>query len=189
MKMSKTRNWAFVVYPESVPDGWEELLANTHIPAFVSPLHDSDADENGELKKPHYHVILMMDGPITHKRANEIIAPFGGTQSAEYIKSLRGYVRYLAHLDNPEKAQYDPAEIVTINGANLADVLRFSQSDADKYQVIGEIMRYCEENGVHEFSALVKFAVNEREAWLPVIVNKPYFVNRFLDSMRYSSHK
>jgi hypothetical protein len=104
--VSKTRNWAFVVYPESAPDGWMELLADTHIPAFVSPLHDKDIDEDGSLKKPHYHVVLMFDGPTTQKRANEIIEPFCGTKSAEYVKSLRGYVRYLIHLDNPEKAQY-----------------------------------------------------------------------------------
>jgi hypothetical protein len=95
------------------------MLADTHIPAFISPLHDRDVDGNGELKKPHHHIEIMMDGPITQKRANEIIEPFCGTKSAEYIHSLRGYTRYLCHLDNPEKAQYDPAEIIALNGADL----------------------------------------------------------------------
>lgn len=114
--ISKTRNWAFVVYPESAPERWQGILADTHIPAFISPLHDRDSDENGVLKKAHFHVVIMADGPITKKRADEIIAPFCGTKSAEYIKSLRGYVRYLAHLDNPDKAQYDPTDIVALGG-------------------------------------------------------------------------
>jgi len=90
MGLSKTRNWGFVIYPESTPDGWQDLLADTHIPAFISPLHDRDTDENGEVKKAHYHIVRMLNGPITQKRANELIEPFCGTKSAEYIKSLRG---------------------------------------------------------------------------------------------------
>lgn len=189
MGVSKTRNWAFVVYPESAPDGWQEILADTHIPAFISPLHDRDVDENGEVKKAHFHIVLMLDGPITQKRANELIAPYHGTKSAEYIKSLRGYIRYLAHLDDPDKAQYDPAEIVALNGADLATALKSSLTDSDKHRIIGEIMRYCEESGTQEFSALVKYAVSEHQDWLEIIVNKAYFVNRLIDSLRYSNRR
>lgn len=189
MGVSKTRNWAFVVYPESAPEGWQDILADTHIPAFISPLHDRDTDADGVLKKAHYHVVFMYDGPITKKRADLIAAPYCGTKSAEYVKSLRGYVRYLAHLDDPGKAQYDPAEIVALNGADLADALRTNLSDSDKYRIIGEIMRYCEESCTHEFSALVQYAVSERKEWLPVIVNKAYFVSRFLDSLRYATRQ
>ncbi len=185
MGNSKTRNWAFVLYPESAPDGWQDLLADTHIPAFISPLHDRDIDADGVIKKAHYHVVIMSDGPITQNRANELIEPFCGTKSAEHIKSLRGYVRYLAHLDNPDKAQYDPAEIIALNGADLADLLKPNTSD--NYRIIGEIMCYCEESEIHEFAALVQYALSTREDWLPVIVNKAFFVTRFLDSLRYSS--
>ncbi len=186
---SKTRNWAFVVYPESAPEGWKKLLADTHIPAFISPLHDKDTDDEGTFKKSHFHCIIMVDGPITQKRANELIEPFCGTKSAEYIKSLRGYVRYLAHLDDPDKAQYDPTDIVALNGADFTDTLRINLSVNDKHQIIGEIMRYCEESDTHELAALVQYAVSEHEDWLPVIVNKAYFVSRLLDSLRYSTSR
>lgn len=189
--ISKTRNWAFVVYPESAPEGWQDLLADAHIPAFISPLHDRDTDDHGDgaLKKPHFHVIIMADGPISQKRANKLIEPFCGTKSAEYIKSLRGYVRYLAHLDDPDKAQYDPADIIALNGANLADTLRINLSDNDTHRIIGEIMRYCEESDTHEFAGLVKYAISEHEDWLVVIINKAYFVSRLLDSLRYSTRR
>ncbi len=188
--MSKTRNWAFVVYPESAPEGWQGLLADTRIKSFISPLHDSDTDDEGTFKKPHYHCIIMADGPITQKRANELIEPFCGTKSAEYIKSLRGYVRYLAHLDcTPDKAQYDPADIVALNGADLAGLLRLNPSENDNHRIIGEIMHYCVETVTYEFAALVQYAVTEHKDWLPVIVNKAYFVSRFLDSLRYSNRR
>lgn len=96
-------------------------------------------------------------------------------------------MRYLARLGSPAKAQYDPAEIVALNGADVADTLKGNLSDSDKYRIIGEIMRYCEDTSTFEFSALVQFTVREKEDWLPLIINKAYFVNRFLDSLRYSS--
>lgn len=189
MNVSKTRNWAFVVYPESAPEGWQDLLADTHMPAFISPLHDRDTDSNGVHKKPHYHVVIMSDGPITQKRANEIIEPFCGTKSAEYIRSLRGYARYLAHLDDPQKVQYDPADIIALSGANIEDALRINLSDNDKYRIIGEIIHHCEEAEICELSALTKYSMTEHEDWLPVIVEKSYFITQFLASLRYSNRQ
>lgn len=85
-------------------------------------------------------------------------------------------MRYLAHLDDPQKAQYDPADIVAFSGANFSDALRINLSDNDKYRIIGEIMRYCEESEIYELSALTKYAMSERNDWLPVIVEKSYFM-------------
>jgi len=186
MGISKTRNWGFVVY-ESAPDGWLEMLADTHIPAFISPLHDRDTDENGELKKPHHHIILMFDGPTTQKRANEIIEPFNGTKSAEYIFSLRGATRYLAHLDNPEKAQYDPAEINALSGADLVELLK--PNATDRYKIIGDIIKHCREAGIYEFSDLTTYAMLEHDDWLPIMVEKAYFINQFLHSLRHSQRR
>ena len=187
--MEKTRNWSFILYPESAPEGWQGLLADTHMHGFISPLHDRDVDDNGVLKKPHHHIILCADGPITKKRADEIIAPFCGTKSAEYVHSLRGYIRYLAHLDNPEKAQYNPEDIIALGGADLADALKLNLSDFDKYRIIGEILRFCEESEIFELAALTKYAMSERDDWLPVIVEKSYFMTQFLASLRYSTRR
>jgi hypothetical protein len=144
-----------------------------------------DVDKDGVTKKLHYHVILIADGPITQERADEIFTPLGGTKSAEYVKSLKGYVRYLAHLDDLDKAQYDPSEIVALGGADLADVLKPSRSD--RYHYIGEIMDYCEENGVVEFADLLRHARKERQDdWFPIIVDSAYFMHQYITSHRFS---
>lgn len=183
--ISKTRNWAFVVYPESAPENWIQMLEDTHIPCFVSPLHDRDVnDETGELKKAHYHVLLMLDGPITKKRADEIIEPFNGTKSAEYVKSLRGFTRYLAHLDDGSKASYDPEKIIALNGADLTKALK--PSELETYKSISEIMLFCEENRIHEFSRLLNYTSFERSDWFYIIVEKPYLFTQFLHSLRHS---
>jgi hypothetical protein len=183
--MYKTRNWAFVLYPESAPANWQKMLADLRMKVLVSPLHDKDVDGNGEFKKAHHHGVLIFDGPQTQKRANEIIAPFNGTKSAEYVNSLKGYVRYLAHLDDPDKALYDPEEIMVFGGVDLADLLR--PTTADRIQLINEIFEFCNENSLQEFSALVEYARSERRNdWLPVLVDHTHFIDKYLTSRRYS---
>ena len=108
MAESKTRNWAFIVYPDSVPLGdnsgwWKEILRSQNIPMFISPLHTPVINSNDEHeRKAHYHVIVMYDGPKTYKQAKELSLLVNGSNPIR-IESLRGYARYISHLDNPEK--------------------------------------------------------------------------------------
>jgi len=186
---SKTKYWGTIVYPESAPENWKELLEETHIPSLISPLHDRDTDNNGELKKPHYHVGILMRGPISQKRANDIFEPLQGTKSAEYIMSIEGYARYLAHLDSNDanKAKYDPKDIIALNGADLENLLKPNASDT--YKIVGEIMMFCDDNLVHELSYLTKFAIQHRAEWFKIIVEKPYLFTQYLNSLRHSFEK
>lgn len=52
-KDGRTRNWTFVLYPDSAPDNWRQILDDKHIEWIESPLHDKDVNANGEPKKPH----------------------------------------------------------------------------------------------------------------------------------------
>lgn len=90
---SRTRNFATVVYPDSAPEGWQELLVQQFVPALVSPLHDRDINPTGEPKKPHYHVILAFDNVKTIEQAQEVFSVIGGV-GCEPVKSLRAYTRY-----------------------------------------------------------------------------------------------
>ncbi|MEJ7448104.1 Rep family protein, partial [Staphylococcus epidermidis] len=36
----RTRNWTFVIYPESVFQNWRDVLDNEYIQWVESPLHD-----------------------------------------------------------------------------------------------------------------------------------------------------
>lgn len=66
------RNFATVVYPDSAPPNWLDILSEHKVPAFVSPLHDSDVNPTGENKKAHFHVMLMFDGVKTLVQAKEV---------------------------------------------------------------------------------------------------------------------
>lgn len=79
---TKARNFAFILYPESIPENFIESLEKIGIPMAVSPLHDLDKTERkfedmtsdekkiinaggSVYKKPHYHVLYIARNPVT----------------------------------------------------------------------------------------------------------------------------
>ena len=99
---AKCRNWIAVLYQESVKPDWLHILEESCISAFVSPLHTGDNDDI----KPHYHIILMYDGPTTYENALADFQSLGTVKICKIVRSLVGSSRYLCHLDNPTKQQF-----------------------------------------------------------------------------------
>lgn len=161
----RSRNFATVVYPDSAPDGWQEILSQQFVPAFISPLHDKDLNPTGEPKKPHYHVVLMFDSLKAKDQAQDIISKINGV-GCEVVQSIRGYARYLCHLDNPEKAQYKQEDVRSLCGADYPNVIGLV---TDKYKAIGEMIDFCEDNGIYSYSELLKYCRMERFDWFRVL--------------------
>lgn len=118
----RTNYYACIVYYESMKAEWEKILEETHIPALVSPLHDKDLDSEGNLKKPHYHVLLLFESLKSQTQAEDIFALINGV-GCERVLSVRGYSRYLIHLDSPDKAQYNADDIIELSGANYQSMI------------------------------------------------------------------
>lgn len=133
--------------------------------AFVSPLHDADIKEDGTLKKPHYHVLMMYDGVKTPEQAREVFESFGGV-GCEPVQSVRGYARYLCHLDNPEKHQYNPADVEAYCGADYEAAI---VQQADKYSAIAQMMQWICDNDVIAYSDLLEYASVNRQDWFRVL--------------------
>lgn len=179
----RTRNFATVVYPESAPENWQELLADLKVPAFISPLHDQDINPGGEKKKPHYHVLIMFEGVKTMEQAEDLFKVIGGVGN-EKVQSIRGYARYLCHLDNPEKAQYKQEDVRCLGGADYVSVIGLA---LDRYKAIGEMIDYCVENKVYSYAALLKYSRLERFDWFRILCDNGTMVMReFLKSYRWS---
>ena len=92
-KDGRLRNFATVVYPESAPKDWQEILARHFVPCFVSPLHELDKNPTGEPKKPHHHIILMFEGKKSIEQAKSIFETIGGV-GCEPVNSLRTHAIY-----------------------------------------------------------------------------------------------
>ena len=185
----RTRNFATVVYPESAPEDWQEILSQQFVPAFISPLHDKDVNPTGEPKKPHYHVVLMFDGVKTREQAQDIISKLNGV-GCEVIQSIRGYARYLCHLDNPEKAQYKQEDVRSLCGADYPGTIGLV---TDKYKAISEMIDYCREYNIYSYSDLLEYCRMERFDWFRVlcdngtVVMKEYLKSKVWTDMQNAS--
>lgn len=164
-KDGRTRNFATVVYPESAPENWQELLAEQFVPAFISPIHDKDVNPTNEPKKAHYHVMIMFDNKKTMEQAKELVTSFGGV-GCEVVQSLRGYARYLCHLDNPEKHQYEPDSVRSLCGADYTNAIGLV---TDKYKAIREMIQFCRDNQIVSYSTLLEYCADERADWFRVL--------------------
>lgn len=118
----KKRNWAFVGYPESLPGDWFESLTQLGIKGAVSPLHEFDveADGSGQLKKPHYHIILVYNGPTSYNVVKSVTDRLNCPRPIP-LEGVKGYYRYFTHKDNPEKYQYDDKDIRCFGDFDIAD--------------------------------------------------------------------
>lgn len=183
---SRTRNFATVVYPESAPADWLEILSNQFVPAFVSPLHSKDVNPNGEVKKAHYHIILMFDSVKTIEQAREIFDKLNGV-GCEVVQSLRGYSRYLCHLDNPEKAQYSPEDVRCFCGSDYPSVIGLS---IDKYKSISEMIQFCKDNNIVSFAELLEYSQFERFDWFRVLCdNGTVVMKEYLKSKSWTNER
>ena len=179
----RTRNFATVIYPESAPENWQDILSEQKVPAFISPLHDKDINPYGEPKKPHYHVVVMYEGVKTMEQAENLFNQIGGVGN-EKVQSIRGYARYLCHLDNPEKHQYNQEDVRCLGGADYVSTIGLA---LDKYKAIGEMIDYCVENKIYSYAALLRYCRTERFDWFRVLCdNGTVVMKEFLKSYKWS---
>lgn len=180
----RTRIWAVVVYPDSAPDNWREILDDYHIEWAESPLHEFDTNQTGEVKKPHWHIILAFDGPKSYEQVLDIISPLN-CPIPQRCHSLKGAVRYFVHLDNPEKYQYSISDIVSHGGFDLTAAL--APSASERYSIVSDMIFYVKEHGITEFQDLMDFAREERfDSWFPLLCDSCSFVmQQYIKSQRH----
>lgn len=182
----KTRNYSSILYTESMKENFIEIMENECVQAFISPLHDKDVNEDGEIKKAHYHVMIMYDNTKTVQQAKEYFDKIGGV-GCEKIASTRGYARYLIHADNPNKYQYDRSDVISLCGAEYDLITSCSM---DKYQAIGQMMDFCESNNVISYSDLLMYARSNDFNWFRVLCDSGTIViKEYLKSRAWTINK
>lgn len=180
----RTRNFATVVYPESAPSDWLDIINDLHIPCFVSPLHDQDIDAKGKPKKPHYHVMLMFDNVKTVKQAENVFKKFNGV-GCEIIDSLRGYSRYLCHLDDYDKHLYNIDDVLQFGGARYLDVIG---TMSDKFRIIREMTKYIREHNVIYFCDFSDYASENNSEWFDALCNNcAFYVKEYIKSRTFKN--
>lgn len=179
----KGRNWAFVIYPESMPSDWFELLEQTGLPFAISPLHDKDVNPTGEVKKPHYHVICQYANTTTSKNVKENVCNIVNGTIPIKLESIKGMYRYHLHLDNPEKYQYDDRDRIFINGFDISQVNALTKTEVDKLKK--EITCFILDNDIREYSDLLQLLIdNDLNNLFVVASSNTMLFHTFITSRR-----
>lgn len=184
VKDERTRNWTFIVYPESAPENWREILDSLHIPWIESPLHDKDVNPDGEKKKAHWHILVFFAGKKSYEQM-KVITDSLNSPIPQKVNSAKGAVRYLIHLDNPEKYQYFKTDIVAHGGADFEKYL--TATGGEKLKILSEIQDWVLESGCVEFSELADYArIYHFEDWYDVVANQSVnYLNAYIRSRRH----
>lgn len=182
-RASRSRNWTFVVYPDSAPEEWKLRLDEEHLQWVCSPLHDQDMSADGSPKKPHWHVMVLFSAVKTYEQAKAVADLTAGT-IPQAVKDKRAMIRYFVHMDNPEKAQYSVSELEPHGGADVAADL---QSAADRYLMIAEMMDFIDQNRITEFFELMQYARTSRGSdWFPLLCDScSYVIGQYIKSRRH----
>lgn len=186
---NKKRNWAFVAYPESLPNAWIEQLQQSGLQCAISPLHDRDYNADGSLKKAHYHVILCYSGPTSFNVVRNLVCDQLGQPIPQALEQIRGYYRYFTHKDNPEKAQYNESEIKFINGFNINDYVELTKSEIVKIK--SNIQTIIKDNQIYEYSDLLDF-LQSKENYLneyEIALNNTLLFDRYISSRRHKKNE
>ena len=186
-KNTKKRNWTIVLYPESAPDNWRELIKETGLSFAVSPLHDKDISGDDLPKKPHYHIIMCYPGPTTYN----VVKSFFDTLNCPIpkpLESVQGMYRYFTHMDDPHKYQYDEKEIEIYNGFDIREYIALSKNEVDKLKM--KIQLLIREYKITEYAELMDLLLDNdmTDEWTVASSNTVFF-DRYISSKRYGKEE
>lgn len=181
-KNVKKKYWAFVLYLESAPSNWKEILQLRGIPVCISPYHDKDVNPDGTPKKPHYHIILCFPNTTTYNNVKSITDSLNQPIPIS-LDAVNGYYRYLTHKDNPEKYQYSPEDIETLNGFSIDDFVELTYTQVKTICIY--LQQLIIDNNILEYSDLLDYLLtNELYTELDVASNHTLLFNTYICSRR-----
>lgn len=187
-KKQKVRNYAVVVYPDSTTlnKNWRENIVSLGHKAIISPIHDKDLDNNGQPKKPHYHVCIFRENATTWNSCVKTMSA-NIDSSIKYVEVLRGTIQasydYMSHKNAPHKAQYNQEDVICLNGFSPFDYQK--QTRTDKLNCAKEIYIYIENNTIEEFSDLIQLLIMEqKDDLLEYVANHAFFIDKIITSLR-----
>lgn len=182
MAVARGRNWATILYPESMPADWEELIDELHVSAFLSPLHDSDCDKYGVLVKPHYHFMVMYENPHTQRQFQACVVELLNGAGSWRLESRRGYARYLCHLDHPTKFQYPVEQVRSYCGMDYVSIIN---SSSDNLQALNDILDFVSLRKDLTYSQLVDYSRVNNKQWFAILMGhqSQYIMNYFRTRM------
>lgn len=135
----RNRTHLLMLYPEDAMhmDALKKI-EKSYDYAYI--LHDKDCDENGEIKKPHYHVVVRFSNQTW---STALAKELGITENyLEEPRSFDNALMYLIHFNDGAKYQYSLDEVK----GTLKNRLREKINSVDKTEgeKVFELIEYIE---------------------------------------------
>lgn len=191
----KVRAYWFVVWPESCDMAkLFAILRESGYAIAVSPLHDKDVkDDSLELAKPHYHIIIRFPSARYLEPTRRLVGSWlfdadaltsigDGMDVSWYVKPVNDYpgaLRYLCHLDDPEKHRYPVNEVMSFGFIDLSPLYASSVSDdVDSYC---ELIAWCRSNPGRTYADLMDAVYDSQDrALMRVLTRYSYTLKGYL---------
>lgn len=131
---------------QDVADYYDSITQTiyTGMMILISPLHSPDDD----IKKPHYHVYFENKSELPAKSYDKLILQFKTSQDYKgkatiQVKNGKRAMRYLKHLDNPEKEQFPIGndDLYFINCVK-SEIEQYLQVEDDGVTVVEYVLDY-----------------------------------------------
>lgn len=109
--MNNKRYYSFilVIYEDDEKFG-EQFYELSQIQDSIFIRHDQDIDEEGNLKKPHYHFVLKLKNACTISALSKKV--YVEENMIEPVKkSFNGSLKYLIHYGSDDKFQYNTEDV------------------------------------------------------------------------------
>lgn len=156
----RTRNVEIIIYNEDDLQSKVDICEEFNL-YYAYILHDKDFDDKtGELIKPHYHLRVFDTNQRTISAWSKIFNV--EEHDIETLKDKKRAIRYLIHLDSPNKYQYSMYD-VTSNIYDIEDY--FKEDKTDEIKQLNNIFNYLDEIQGYIYFKEVKSYVLEHQYW------------------------
>lgn len=110
-KVSNERSiyWLLILYPDEDITHQQALqYIQSHF-SYAYILHDKDKDEKGNIKKPHYHVIIKFNNYRWKKSISEELKIL--PNYLQKCNNLESSLKYLIHFNEEDKTHYEVSQV------------------------------------------------------------------------------
>lgn len=185
--VKKAGTWAFILYPDSASDDWEQILIDSYEDIVISPLHDKDIVTKGERKgqpdKPHFHIMVLFHNRTTSTRSEELAHKVNGSGVIP-ISSAWNYFVYLDHSRVDNKQLYSHKDIKIYGTLTEADIKIESQEEQRRMNRF--ILAQIKENHITELADLIDYLGLTDLDMQSYACKKSNFYNAYITSYRNS---
>lgn len=159
-KWKESRVFWTCIYRESLDKDILECCDKFSAPSALSPEHNMDVDEHGEIKKGHWHFIAKYNSKKNpYQFYCDLVSAFGEKcfSTVEIVGDIGKATRYLAHIDEEDskKYHYPIEDIKSFGGYELKKYL--FENVGDTMDNVGKIKAIIKDKNFLFFDELADY--------------------------------